>query len=156
MNGISLRDLGPDDRSIFFALFSAVRVEELAMQAWEPALRDGILRLQFEAQRRGYHDQYPQRTEMLILLDDRPVGWAVVDRGGDCLRCLDIAIDPAYRRRGFGSRVFRAWQEEAAAEQRPIALSVLCSNAAARALYERLGFVVTRKGETHMEMEWRA
>ena len=37
------------------------------MDAWDPALRDPILRMQFEAQRRGYQTQFPAAHWQLIL-----------------------------------------------------------------------------------------
>ncbi len=53
---------------------------------------------------------------------------------------------PEFRRRGLGSLVLRAVVEAARAEGRQVRLDVARGNVAARAAYERAGFVAT--GET--------
>ena len=152
---IGFKEVQPDDEAALFALFAGVRARELAMDGWDAALRDMVLRQQFEAQRRGYGAQHPNAREMLLLIDGRPVGWAVLDRSDRAWHLLDIAIDADQRGKGIATRVLRAWQDEAAVEGRAIALSVLRTNAPARALYDRLGFHVAGESETHWRMEWR-
>src|SRR5438128_7637801 len=125
MDAIGFRTVGPDDEPAWFALFAAVRGEELAMAAWDAAFRDIVLRQQFHAQRSGYRAQHPSASELLILLDDRPVGWTIIDRSGPTWHCLDIAVVTEHRRRGIATRVIRGWQRKAAADRRAISLSVL-------------------------------
>ncbi len=156
MDAIGFKTVGPGDEHAWFALFAAVRAEELAMDEWDAALRDSVLRQQFHAQRSGYRAQHPGASELLILLDDRPVGWTIVDRTGPAWHCLDIAIAADHRRRGIATRVIRQWQVEAAASRATIGLSVLRTNGPARALYLALGFRVAGRTDTHWELEWRA
>lgn len=155
MDSITQRTVGGQDEAVLFELFSAVRVEELAMEQWDPAMRDQILRLQFAGQRRGYRGQFPESREILILRNGRAIGWTVIDRSGPALRCVDIAIVPGERNRGVGRRLFEEWQQEAAALNRPVALTVFRGNPRARGFYARLGFVAVGETETHLEMEWR-
>jgi ribosomal protein S18 acetylase RimI-like enzyme len=155
MSTLAFRDAGPDDDAALFQLFTEVRSEELRMEQWEPALRNQLLRFQFEAQRRGYREQCPGANARLILRDGSPVGWIIVDRSGPRLHCVDIAIVTGARSTGLGTRVLRALQEEAAAAERPVALMVLRSNVRARGLYVRLGFRVTEETDLHTLMEWR-
>jgi ribosomal protein S18 acetylase RimI-like enzyme len=152
---IGFKTVQPEDEAALFALYAAVRARELVMEDWTAALRDTILRQQFDAQRRGYRAQHPDAREMLILVDGRPGGWAVLDRSGAPWRLLDVAIGVERRREGIATRVLQTWQSEAAAEGRGIGLSVLRTNGAARALYDRLGFQVEGESETHWRMEWR-
>jgi ribosomal protein S18 acetylase RimI-like enzyme len=149
----ALKDVGQDGEAALFQLFAAVRCEELMMEQWEPALRNQMLRLQFEAQRRGCREQFPGADARLILRDGSPVGWVIVDRSGPMLHCVDIAILSEARNTGLGTRVLRALQEEAAAAGRPVALTVLRSNVRARGLYLRLGFRVIRETDLHTLME---
>jgi GNAT superfamily N-acetyltransferase len=151
-----LRASAPEDESLIYALHAAVRAEELGMQGWEPALRDRILRQQFDAQRHSYRDQYPGAVEHLILRGDAPVGWLVIDRGGPALLGLDIGLVPDARRQGIGTLIIRDLQQQAALEARPMRLDVLRLNVRARSLYERLGFRATGQSSTHTTMEWRA
>jgi ribosomal protein S18 acetylase RimI-like enzyme len=139
-----------------FQLFAVIRTEELAMDGWDSTLRDLVLRQQFHAWRMGHRTQYPAASELLILLEDRPVGWIVVDRSAPTWRCIDIAIAPEFRRRKIASRILRTLQEEAAAARSAISLMVLHSNAGARTLYDGLGFRPSGGTDTHCYMEWRA
>lgn len=156
MDAVMLRTVRPEDEAALFALFAAIRSEELAMAGWDAALRDLVLRQQFDAQRRGHRAQYPAASEQLILFADRPIGWMVFDRSGPTWHCVDIAIAPEFRRRKIATDILRTIQDEAAAARRAIGLMVLRSNAAARALYERLGFRTSGGTGTHWFMEWRA
>jgi ribosomal protein S18 acetylase RimI-like enzyme len=152
---LTSRDVEPADDSIVFELYSSVRAEELHLDGLEPALRDRILRAQFEAQRSGYREQFPAAGERLILRDGVPIGWVVVDRSGIALRCIDIGFRAEERSKGMGTQVIRALQQEAAADRRPMVLTVQRSNVRARALYTLLGFQATKETELHIVMEWR-
>jgi ribosomal protein S18 acetylase RimI-like enzyme len=156
LEAITLRPLRAADEPALFALFSAVRAEELAMDTWDPALRQIVLRQQFDAQRRGHRAQHPTANEYLIVADEQAVGWVVLDRSGPTWHCVDIAIGLEFRRRRIASEVLRRFQHEAAAAQCGIGLMVLHSNAAARALYDGLGFRPSGGTDTHCYMEWRA
>jgi ribosomal-protein-alanine N-acetyltransferase len=52
---------------------------------------------------------------------------------------MNVAVDPAYRRRGIASRLMHDLFERADRD-RPFTLEVRVSNAGAIALYERYGF----------------
>ena len=155
METLTLRDVRPEDEAGLFDLFAAVRAGELRMQEWEPALRGRILRMQFEAQRRTYRAEYPAADERLIELDGAPIGWVVVDRSRSELHGIDIALLEEKRGRGVGTRVIRALQEEAAAGNRPMVITVNRTNVQALALYARLGFRPVSETDLHMVMEWR-
>jgi len=108
-DGITLEDLRPGDEPVLFELYAAVRSEELGMQDWPDEMRARVLRTQFDAQRRGYRDQFPNLDEQLILCDGSPVGWVVVDRSGSReLHGIDIALLAGARQRGVGTRVMRS------------------------------------------------
>src|SRR5215472_3949308 len=130
MDAVTLRPVGPGDEGALFALFSDVRAEELGMGTWEPPLRELVLRQQFDAQRRGHRAQHPAAAEFLILTDDLPAGWTVLDRTGPTWHCVDIAIISAYRRRKIATRVLLDFQQEAAREGCGLSLMVLRWNRA--------------------------
>ena len=154
MRALTLEMVRADEVALF-ELYTAVRAEELGMRGWDAELRNQMLRFQFEAQRRGYREQFPGADERLILRDGSPIGWIIVDRSGTELRGIDLALLPEERNKGVGTRVIRTLQEEAAAESRPMVLSVLTHNVRAFGLYVRLGFRVTSETDTHTVMEWR-
>lgn len=152
---ITFKQVQPADEAALFVLFARVRAEELAIDGWDAVLRDNVLRQQFHARRRGYDAAHPRASEMLILVDDRAAGWAVLDRGGEPWHLVDIGVDRAWRRMGVATRALRGWQIEAAAAGCRMALSLLRTNAPARVLYDRLGFRVAGESATHWRMEWR-
>ena len=143
------------DEAAFFALYSEVRAGELHLDAAEPALRDRVLRSQFEAQRRGYREQFPAAADSLILSDGIPIGWVIVEAGGRDLHVIDIAVVARERSRGVGTHVIRTLQREAAAGGRRVVVTVQRFNLRARSLYERLGFRLTKETDTHVVMESR-
>jgi ribosomal protein S18 acetylase RimI-like enzyme len=155
MSTLELKDVGADDEVVLFQLFTAVRSEELRMDHWGPDLRTQMLRLQFEAQRRGYREQWAGVCERLILCDGSPVGWLIVDRSGLVMRGIDMALVPEARNAGVGTRVIRALQAEVAGSAGTFVIAVLRTNVRARALYDRLGFIVTGDTDLHTMMEWR-
>jgi ribosomal protein S18 acetylase RimI-like enzyme len=152
---VTLRDLQAADEAVLFRLYATVRGEELGMAAWEPELRDRMLRIQFDAQRLSYREQFPHADERLILRDGSPIGWVIVDRSCPELHGVDIALVADARQQGIGTRVIQALQEEAAAEDRPMGITVQRQNVRALALYRRLGFRAIRDTEAHIVMEWR-
>jgi ribosomal protein S18 acetylase RimI-like enzyme len=156
MDTVTLRTVTPDDAATVFSMFAGIRAEELAMDGWDATLRNLVLQQQFDAQQRGHRAQHPSAREYLILLDDRPIGWAVMDRSAPTWHCVDIAIASEFRRRKIATHILRRFQQEAAAAHRAIGLVVLHSNAAARALYDGLGFRPSGGTDTHCYMEWRA
>lgn len=153
---ITLQDLRPGDEPRLFELYMAVRSEELGMQGWPEEMRNRVLRTQFDAQRRGYREQFPGLDEQLVLCGGAPVGWVVVDRSSSReLHGIDIALLTEARQQGVGTRVMRSLQEEAAAGNRPMVIVVERRNARALAFHHRLGFRAVGDTEVHRVMEWR-
>ena len=155
METISHRSICASDDALMFDLYASVRAEELGMAEWDPAMRDGILRMQFTAQQRGYAEQYPSAEHCLILVDGSARGWMIVDRGGSAVHVVDLALTADMRGKGIGTSLLRGLQDEAAANGRPLVLETSRTNARAIALYSRLGFQTTEANETHVRMEWR-
>jgi GNAT superfamily N-acetyltransferase len=153
--GFASRPVTAADEAVLLALFGAVRAGELHLNGWEPSLRDRMLRTQFEAQRRGYREEFPAAVERLILHAGIPIGWVIVDASGRDLHGIDIGLLPEHQSKGVGTHVIRALQQEAAAEGRRMIITVQRFNVRARALYERLGFRSTSETDTHVVMEWR-
>ena len=67
------------------------------------------------------------------------VGYLVCSRYADVWHLMNIAVDPASRRRGYAAALLEAMFDRAGPDQ-PYTLEVRTSNAPAIALYERFGF----------------
>lgn len=70
---------------------------------------------------------------------DELLGYLVCSRYDRVWHVMNVAVDPDHRRRGVGSELIRRLLEEAGGEL-PFTLEVRTSNAAAIAMYQRLGF----------------
>lgn len=151
---IELRPEMPTDEAFLKHLFAQTRSEELQALSGNPQAAELFLRLQFEAQNRSYTAQYPKADRSLVLVQDKPAGRLFVDRGGDAIVLVDIALLQAHRGRGIGTELVRGLLEEGRQAQRPVRLTVYRTNPAAR-LYARLGFVRTGGSEMYHVMESR-
>ena len=86
----------------------------------------------------------PLRLPLVAEIDGRVVGYLMAWRIVDILHVLNIAAEPAARRRGIGSALLLAAADEARDRGlERITLEVRRSNAGARAFYAKFGFVET-------------
>jgi ribosomal-protein-alanine N-acetyltransferase len=85
----------------------------------------------------------PHRPLLVAVSDNSLAGYALVAlrKRAAAARLYSIAVDPRIGRRGVGRALMAACDRYAAAQGRQsLRLEVRCDNAAAIALYERLGF----------------
>ena len=134
-----LRPVAGDDRGFLVELYSSVREPELAHVPWDEAARRAFIEQQFAAQDAHYRNNYPGATLDVVEVDGRPAGRLYVHRGPSDIRIMDIAMTPAFRGRGIGTRLVRSLIAQAQASGRKLSIHVEMNNPARR-LYERLGF----------------
>ncbi len=151
---ISLREERPDDASFLFDLYASTREDEIASWGWDAEARSSFLELQFRAQDGSYRAQYPNADRQVILSGERPIGRLLVDRMGDDMVLVDIALLPEVRGLGIGSTLIKDLCAEAVATECAIRLQVLLTNPARR-LYERIGFVALGDDGVYEQMQWR-
>jgi ribosomal protein S18 acetylase RimI-like enzyme len=140
------------DASFLRHLFKRTRAAQFAAAGLPAAMLDTLLEQQYRAQAHGYTAQFPDAITLIILRRNEPVGRLMLAAGELRWRIIDIAVLPEARGQGIGAGVISA-VERAATEQdaQELTLSVLSSNAGARRLYARLGFVEVTAG-VHIEM----
>jgi ribosomal protein S18 acetylase RimI-like enzyme len=92
------------------------------------------------------------RTEV-IELNQVPIGVQLVDRPGTHIQLVPLYIAKEFQRRGFGTQLVKRLLLEASGTELPVRLRVLAVNPA-KALYERLGFVVVERTPERYFMEW--
>ncbi|MCJ2032838.1 GNAT family N-acetyltransferase [Methylobacterium sp. J-068] len=146
------RPEGPADAEFLFALFASVHGPPLVGLA--PALRDLLLRQGFAGQRMTYRARYPGACFDVVERAGTAIGRIVTDRGSDALTLVDIALLPARRGRGVGTRLLGETMEAARAAGLPLRLSVSTDNARAQRLYARLGFTTLRADDLQIELVW--
>lgn len=151
---IILRPVAPEDYRFLLKVYANTRADELAATGWLDVQKQAFINMQFKLQQQGYREQFPAAAHDIIMFDDQPVGRLMVDRTGDEIRCVSIAILSEFRNLGIGMFLLRGLCSEAVAADQPLRLQVDRFNSAAYRLYERLGFVKTEEGQTHIAMEW--
>ena len=137
--GLALRPALPADELFLYQLVYDNLYEQLLADAWDPSVREPLLKMQMEGQRAGFAAHHPNAEHAIILYDDEPVGRLVFDRGPEMHWLVDIVIAHKYRGKGIGTWILRAICTEADMTRKPIRLHVNPLNPALR-LYERLGF----------------
>ncbi len=124
-------------------------------QRLRPATRDdvafltGMLRAAIGA---AFVGEIDLATHQVVEVEGRAIGCLAVEEFVDRFALDRIYLLPAAQRRGIGTALICAVRDRAHARGLPLVLSVQRENAA-RALYQRLGFVVVSETSTHFGME---
>lgn len=149
-----LRPADASDEPFLVELFAATHGQQFALLPLAPAQREMLVRMQFEAQRSGYRQQFPASEHSLILYEDQPAGRIWINEGDQELWIIDLVIHPGFRRRGLGTAVLRHVLDRAESRGVPAGLFVDRFNDPAYALYQRLGFEIC-SGENQMYVQMR-
>jgi ribosomal protein S18 acetylase RimI-like enzyme len=144
--------LAPDDDAFLLALYASTRRAEIARFGWPEAAQDSFIRMQFEAQSRYYRQTFPDAHYCVICLGGERVGRLIVDRRGDEMHIVDIALRPECRGRGVGGGLIRQLLAEADAGHLSVSLNVLKGSAACR-FWERAGFTSRGGDDVYLAME---
>lgn len=122
----SIQRLSPQDLEGLSLLIGQSMADPWTTSQLEDALREGVC-----------------RASWAFFAPSPPVGFVVARRIADLLEIDLVGVEPGHRRRGIAAFLLKdllsAEEEAGMAEAR---LELAASNEPARALYERLGFVV--------------
>ncbi len=151
---ITLEPATTFDHEFLYRTFASSRAAEVALTGWSAEQQESFLRMQFEAQRRGYLMQTPDAQYWVIRRNEIPVGRLIVDRTDADIHLIDIGLLPEFRGHGIGSTLMAAMIQEATHERKPIRLFVERFNSALR-WYEGLGFEIIGGGQIYLEMIWQ-
>lgn len=152
---LRLRRAHPRDQAFLLQLFhsSRLHLSQIPMPAEFVA---ALVRQQYDLQRTSYGKQFPDYLNLLIFLNQEPIGNLKLykNEADECLRLLDIALLPAHQGRGYGSTLLRELQNRVAQNDWAFRLSVDRQNRRAKKLYSELGFRLENTSATHEEMIW--
>ncbi|WP_313105843.1 GNAT family N-acetyltransferase [Stutzerimonas nitrititolerans] len=107
-------------------------------------------------QRGNFLEEMATASTWVVQADNEVAGYLQVQIQAERIYLRNIALLPALRGRGVGTRLVGQLQAKAAERGMPIELSVFRINVAARRFYERLGFTRTQDGQTHIGMTWHS
>lgn len=150
-----LRPVSADDDAFMREVYASTRADELTLVPWNDEQKEAFLQMQFHAQATHYQQHYPAAEYQVIeRADGLPIGRLIIDRSGNSILLMDIALLPEFRNRGIGTAIIQDLMAEAIPTNRPIVLHVEIFNPAMR-LYERFGFVKQSEQGVYHEMVWR-
>jgi len=105
-------------------------------------------------ERAQFENQLDISCTRVIRTGSVDVGFIMIVTKEEDVELHTICVLPAYQSLGIGSRITNEMVQSAAESGRGVVLSVLKGNKRARALYERLGFVVTGASKHHHHMRF--
>lgn len=152
MERVALRPAGLADRAFLAQVYASTRADELALLPWSDEQKAGFVAQQFEAQDTHYRKHYVDAAFAVVEVDGEPAGRLIIHRGSREIRIVDIALLPAFRGRGLGTRLLGDLIAEADRDGRKLSIHVEVHNQA-RSLYERLGFRPVGEHGVHVLME---
>jgi ribosomal protein S18 acetylase RimI-like enzyme len=99
-----------------------------------------------------FRDQLRLGSTRIILDHRTSAGFFMTCEQGLDLELHTLCIMPEYQRQGLGTAAIRQIIAAARGHKRGIVLSVLKTNAGARRLYQRLGFIIIDETAYHYRM----
>lgn len=153
--GFSMRWLRDADLPWLRDLYASTRAEEMAPVPWPEIAKRQFLDQQFAAQHQHYLAHFGDSDFLAIERNGSPVGRYYLQRVAPDHLIVDISLFPALRGQGVGASLIGQSQVDAAALGRGMHLHVHASNAGARRLYQRLGFVAGATAQQQYQpMHW--
>ena len=107
-----------------------------------------------ERERAQFEEQLDFSSTHIIQCGAVDVGFLMIVAKDEDVALHTICVLPEYQNLGIGSQITNEVIQWAAESGRGVILSVLKENKRARALYERLGFVVTDESKHHHHMRF--
>jgi GNAT superfamily N-acetyltransferase len=141
---LTLRRAAADDAEFAFRVLKET-MRDYVVATWGTWWEDESRRETIEQVRLG-------KTK-IVELDGTPIGIQLVERAKTHIQFVQLYIVKEFQPRGFGTQLLERLFAEARESNLPIRLRVLAVNPA-KALYERLGFVVMERTPERYFMEW--
>src|SRR5260370_8962977 len=116
---LDLQPLRAEDEPFLFELYASTRGDEMALVGWDKPQQEAFLRMQFKAQRSSYAMQFPNADYRIIVHDGRAAGRLIVDRSGDDILLIDVALLPEFRNAGIAPTLIRPIKANPAACRQP-------------------------------------
>ena len=149
---IHFRSIQDKDKDFLFSLYASTRTD-VAAATLEETEKQKFLEMQFKAQSVYYPSTFPNASFDIIMLGETPIGRLYIDRPGNEIHIIDIALMPTYRRKGFGSQLMQEILEESRNTGLTVRIYVEVYNTAF-SWYKALGFEVVQDIQTHYQMHW--
>ncbi|WCN38334.1 GNAT family N-acetyltransferase [Aneurinibacillus uraniidurans] len=150
---IHTRNVTAYDTSFLYQAYKEAREKELSQMGWDAEEQEGLLRVQFDMQRRSYALQHLAADHNIILLDTVRIGQIMTKITDRSIWIIDVSLLAEYQNKGIGTRLIHDIQARAEETGKAVRLHVLHNNPA-QCLYERLGFYRVGEKFPYVAMEW--
>ncbi|MDY0050598.1 MAG: GNAT family N-acetyltransferase [Halothiobacillaceae bacterium] len=151
--GLAIRRARPSDEPFLTSLYRESR-DDLRLLDADDEFIDGLIDWQYECQRTGYGEMFPNALYFVIEVQGSKAGRLVVDFGTNEVRVVDLCLISAARGRGVGRALLQGLQRAAAKVRAPLLLTVARGNPVARMLYVSLGFQSIEVSAGFERMGW--
>jgi ribosomal protein S18 acetylase RimI-like enzyme len=148
---LHLRAASEHDLDFLYSVFESTRAEEFARAGLSADHIAALLAQQFSMQDAYYRSHYPHCSFDVVMLGNERVGRLYHDWRDHEARLIDIALLPAYRGAGLGTKLMNAFVARAAGKAIPIVLYVEMDNPV-QGLYRRLGFEAVGENGVYIQM----
>lgn len=148
---VILRPEQPSDADFLYTLFRGRMLPDLAALPLDDGARETLIRMQFDAQTKGYRARFPDARFDVVHSHGVPIGRLIVDQTQDAGCIVDFALLPAARRGGLGTAILGAVLAGMATTVR---CKVIWNNTPSLRMCQRLGFVQTGGDLPFLQLEW--
>ncbi len=143
MDNLKLRQATPEDNQF------AYRVKKAAFKKYV----EKVWGWKEDEQRRLHRRRFAAHNFRVIQISGVDVGIVTLVQQPDCLKVNQLFILPEYQNKGIGAACMNLIIQDASALKLPVRLQVLKVNKRAFAFFEKLGFKIVSKIDTHIMME---
>ncbi|WP_264986727.1 GNAT family N-acetyltransferase [Lysinibacillus piscis] len=150
---VQTRDVVSTDEAFLFELYVATRKHEFSILALDEQQLHALLHMQYEAQKRSYQQHFPQAKHEMIYHGELPIGRVMTEIKSGNIHLIDISLLPDFRGKGYGTKVLKQLQRNAAKQKLSVTLHVVQGNPAQK-LYERCGFYITGEQAPYITMKF--
>lgn len=107
-----------------------------------------------EYQIKDFENDFNTEDYKIIVADHKDIGFIQIYGDDSNINIIEIHIIPEYQGNGIGSSIIKNIIEQAVKRDKSVNIGCFIDNNRAKALYERLGFKIIRRTDTHYEMKY--
>jgi RimJ/RimL family protein N-acetyltransferase len=152
---VGLRPEQPEDAEFLYALFRSHTLPTFAALPVDEAMKESLVRMQFNSQTATYRAQYPDARFAILERGGATIGRTVLHETPEAATIVDMALMPGSRGDGMGSAVMAGIVAWIGARCPVIRCMILFDNAASLGMCRRAGFVAIGETPPHVLLEWR-
>jgi ribosomal protein S18 acetylase RimI-like enzyme len=152
---LALRAETDADAVFLFRLFAASREGPFRAMGLPPAQIVQLLEFQHRSQSLSYRHQHPGAAFLIVEAGGEPIGRLVENPGADAAEIVDVAVVPAWLRRGVARALLSDVLSRAADAGRGARAHIAWDNTASQALFSGLGFALRpTRDPVYLEAVW--